>query len=161
MARPGVRDTGRGLCRWLCVWRFLRHVPDEGIPGRELQKRLCLPRKEMQIWATRMGKWWRYVTLDANGIVRFTAAGGKANAVWGSLVGEIEERWERRFGARTIDELRQALEGIVSRLDADLPDCLPIVGYGLFSKVSAVSHSGQLCFTGAAFEGAAAVCSGF
>lgn len=33
-----------------------------------------------------------------------------------------------------MNDLRQRLGALVSQLDAELPDCLPILGYGLFSK---------------------------
>jgi len=46
--------------------------------------------------------------------------------------GEIEERWVAGFGRDEIAKLRKALLALVSRIDLDLPDCLPILGYGLF-----------------------------
>jgi hypothetical protein len=67
-------------------------------------------------------------------VIRATAAGRKAQDVWRPLFGAIEKRWEGRFGKDEIDQLRESLWVLVSRIDVDLPDCLPILGYGLFSK---------------------------
>ena len=39
----------------------------------------------------------------------------------------MERRWEQRFGAATIDELRQALGTVIEGLDVELPEYLPIV----------------------------------
>jgi DNA-binding MarR family transcriptional regulator len=68
-------------------------------------------------------------------IVRATPAGRRAQTVWRPLSDEIEGRWRDRFGSERIDELRERLATFVSRLDPDLPDCLPILGYGLFSRL--------------------------
>jgi DNA-binding MarR family transcriptional regulator len=68
-------------------------------------------------------------------IVRATPAGRRAQAVWAPLGDQIERRWQERFGNEPIDNLRERLSTVVSGLDADLPDCLPILGYGLFSRL--------------------------
>ncbi len=70
----------------------------------------------------------------AEWIVRPKAAGGTAQKIWKPLLGEVEDRWKTRFGEDTIGELREALAAIERQLELDLPDCLPILGYGLFSK---------------------------
>jgi DNA-binding MarR family transcriptional regulator len=66
-------------------------------------------------------------------VIRATAAGLKACEVWRPLFGEIERPWQERFGKDAIDGLRKAPAALVSRFDVELPDCLPILGYGLFS----------------------------
>ncbi|HEY7021261.1 MAG TPA: MarR family winged helix-turn-helix transcriptional regulator [Ktedonobacterales bacterium] len=66
-------------------------------------------------------------------IVRTTPAGERAQEVWRPLFGEIEERWRTRFGKDDISQLRDALQAVVSQFDEELPDCLPILGYGLLS----------------------------
>jgi hypothetical protein len=68
-------------------------------------------------------------------VVRATSAGRKAQEVWRPLFGFVEKRWEARLGKHQLDQLRASLWALVSQLDVDLPDCLPILGYGLFSKV--------------------------
>jgi hypothetical protein len=45
----------------------------------------------------------------------------------------VEYRWRDRLGATAFVALRAALAGVVANLDPDLPDCLPILGYGLFT----------------------------
>lgn len=82
---------------------------------------------------------WGYVTVapDPAGknqkIVRATTAGGMAREVWRPLFGEIEKRWEDRFGRDAVDALRQSLAALAAHIDLDLPDCLPILKYGLRS----------------------------
>jgi DNA-binding MarR family transcriptional regulator len=67
-------------------------------------------------------------------LVRSTSRGKKAQRVWLPLVGSIERRWVRRFGSDAVDRLRASLEAPVARLDAELADCLPILGYGLLTR---------------------------
>ena len=66
--------------------------------------------------------------LRSDWVVRPTRAGRTAAAIWRELFEEIEARWEERFGADAVDELREALRAIVARIDVELPDFLPIVG---------------------------------
>jgi DNA-binding MarR family transcriptional regulator len=67
-------------------------------------------------------------------LIRATAKGRQAQEIWRSLFGVIERRWRTRFGADEIDSLRDSLSSLVGQCSADLPDCLPILGYGLFSR---------------------------
>jgi hypothetical protein len=90
--------------------------------------------KVMKMWLTRMGKWWGYVVLDSDGVVRPSAGGREAQTVWRPLTGVIERRWRARFGETKIDRLCETLEAAVRQLGAELPDSLPILGYGLFSN---------------------------
>ena len=53
--------------------------------------------------------------------------------MWRPLTGVIEQRWDQRFGHMQIAALRASLVALVSRLDAGLPDCMPILGYGLLT----------------------------
>jgi DNA-binding MarR family transcriptional regulator len=88
---------------------------------------------------------WGYVAIDpkaaaASGrrvspsaVVRPTERGRQAQAVWAPLFGEIERRWQDRFGASTVDRLRAGLAQVVEQMQTPLPDCLPILGYGLYS----------------------------
>jgi DNA-binding MarR family transcriptional regulator len=79
---------------------------------------------------------WGYITVERDRLIRATPKGRKAQEVWKPLFGAIEARWRERFGNAEIDQLRESLQALISRLDVDLPDCLPILGYGLFSRVS-------------------------
>jgi DNA-binding MarR family transcriptional regulator len=67
-------------------------------------------------------------------VIRATAKGRQAQEAWRPLFGEIEKRWEERFGKEEIGELRESLAEIVGKIDLELPDCLPILRYGLFSR---------------------------
>jgi DNA-binding MarR family transcriptional regulator len=57
-----------------------------------------------------------------------------AQEIWRPLFGAIEERWRVRFGQDEIGRLRESLATIISGLGLALPDCLPILGYGLASN---------------------------
>jgi DNA-binding MarR family transcriptional regulator len=88
----------------------------------------------MQAWLTRMGKWWGYIVVDAGAMVRPTSGGLKAQVVWRPLAAIIEKRWQERFGTKEIHHLRESLWAVVNQLGVELPDGLPILGYGLFSR---------------------------
>ncbi len=128
----------------MVMWsRFLRFVPEEGIPVRELLLQSRLSAKEMQQWFTRLSRWWGYVAIDSSGSskkfnpearVRPTAGGRKAIAAWRPLASVIEARWRERFGQDKIETLMQSLSSLAAHLDPGLPDSLPILGYGLFSS---------------------------
>jgi hypothetical protein len=135
---PGARHAP-----WLvsmAIWsQFLRSVPEDGIPVRELQRLIGLDNKAMKFWLTRTGEWWQYIFLDENAIVHPTPGGRKALTEWRPLTGLIEGRWRERFGDETVGKLCETL-GVVARcLGAELPGSLPILGYGLFSNKPSLS----------------------
>ncbi len=118
----------------------MRFVSDEGITARELER-----------MAHTSTNWhgmqrWGYITVQpdpadrrpkpprSDWIVRATLRGRKAQQVWGPLFDDIEKRWRARFGEDRIERLRESLSAVISQIDLELPDCLPILGYGLFSK---------------------------
>ena len=68
-------------------------------------------------------------------VVRPTAKGKKAQDIWRSLFGAIEKRWETRFGKAEINKLRESLRAIISQFDFELPEYLPVLGYGLRAKI--------------------------
>jgi DNA-binding MarR family transcriptional regulator len=68
-------------------------------------------------------------------LVSPTSKGVKAQRIWRPLFGLIEKRWDVRFGKEKIDGLRKSLAPLVSQLPIELPDYLPILGYGLFSEI--------------------------
>ncbi len=75
---------------------------------------------------------------NSDWLIRATPAGRKAQEIWRPLFGVIEQRWQERFGKVEIAQLRESLWAVISQLDASLPDrlpdCLPILEYGLFSR---------------------------
>ena len=120
------------------MWsNFMRFVDEEGTTIRELQSLLRMPAKAMRIWVTRMSEWWGYIVVESKveGALAIPTPGGrKALEVWRTLEGLIEKRWRERLGGDNVDRLHERLSAIVGQIDVDLPDSLPILGYGLFSK---------------------------
>jgi hypothetical protein len=107
LQKPRVLSTLGGMERWRYVFVA---------PAAARQP----PKAKRDGWGSARG-------LRSDWIVRPTAAGRTAAAIWPELFGEIEARWEERFGADAVDELRTPLREIVARLDVELPDFLPIV----------------------------------
>ena len=133
----------------MVMWmNFMQFIPEDGISVGELQRQLHVDDKTIDARLTRMGKWWGYVVVDSSNIsrhsrriskdtiVRPTAGGRKAMEVWRPLAGIIEQRWAERFGCNEIDQLRAALREVASQVAVSLPDGLPVLGYGLFSRES-------------------------
>jgi hypothetical protein len=71
--------------------------------------------------------WGSARALKPEWFVRPTPVGEKTQEIAPPLFGEIERRWEQRFGADAIDELRTALAPVIEGLDVELPEYLPIV----------------------------------
>jgi DNA-binding MarR family transcriptional regulator len=144
--------TGSLHAPWLVsmvMWtRFMQFVPEEGISVRELQRLARMSDKSMSMWLARLGKWWGYLVvesdaaacgskrIDTNAVVRPTSGGRKAQEIWRPLFGVIESRWRQRFGTDEMEDLRESLWAVARQFDVDLPDCLPILGYGLASRDS-------------------------
>jgi DNA-binding MarR family transcriptional regulator len=89
----------------------------------------------------------------ADWIARATPAGRNAQTIWQPLAGTIEERWRTRFGAREVDALRAALAALVGGLDVELPQYLPIVGYGLRASVPHLDECAPIAFARGADSG--------
>jgi hypothetical protein len=95
-------------------WTCMRFVDERGISVGDL---LRLARTPTNLDGMRR---WGYVVIEPapndrrakpperDWLVRATANGLRARAVWGPLTGEIEELWRARFGGTAIDELRDA-----------------------------------------------------
>ncbi|MGH9017515.1 MAG: hypothetical protein ACRDY1_07180, partial [Acidimicrobiales bacterium] len=121
---PGPQRPAGPARPWLgsqALWaNFLQFVPPEGVALADVAG-----------WAaiTNLAglQRWRYVVVGPDAIVRPTAGGRRAQEVWGPLAAVIERRWEERFGGSAVDDLRAALDGVVDRVDHDLPPYLPIV----------------------------------
>ena len=143
--------TAKGGSRhdpWLTsvvMWsNCLRFVGEEGVTARALEGRAGT---KTNLDGMRR---WGYVTIqpdpadprpkppESAWLIRLTPGGRKADAVWWPLFGVIETRWQQRFGAERVAGLGAALASLNDELDPALPDCLPILGYGMFSRVSQV-----------------------
>lgn len=70
----------------------------------------------------------------SNWVIRATLKGRKAQEVWRPLFDMIEKRWRERFGGGEIEQLRESLGALIGQITVELPDCLSILGYGLFSR---------------------------
>jgi DNA-binding MarR family transcriptional regulator len=123
------------------MWSNLMRFVGDGVTVGDLAAATGLPKSSV---LSRIGgiERWRYVSVGSTAkregygsargqkdaaVVRFTAAGRRAAAIWPSLPAEIETRWHERFGAATSAELVGVLGAIDDGLDAELPRFLPIV----------------------------------
>ncbi len=147
---------GRGP--WLgsmALWaNGMRLIPEAGITVGDLERQAGTP--VLQLHGLQR---WGYISVTPgiagpgkrasprNAVVRPTAIGRKAQEVWRPLAGEIEARWRERFGEDEINATRKSLSAVLGKIDLDMPEYLPILGYGLFSEIlledSAATHSEQ------------------
>jgi hypothetical protein len=112
----------------LAMWfNFLRHVDEEGVTLRELERRTGVTKI-----ATAGMERWSYVTL-IDGVLRPTRAGRAARRIWSPLPGLVEDRWRGRFGADAVAALRASLAAALAPIDDALPDYPPTLGYGLWT----------------------------
>jgi DNA-binding MarR family transcriptional regulator len=120
----------------------LKHLPDEGITVQELERRARTGTNLNGMMR------WGYIFMApspmdtrakpplADWVVKPTVAGKAVKKAWEPLFGAIERRWEKRFGWEEIEGLRTALRALVTELPAELPNCMPILGYGFSMKES-------------------------
>jgi hypothetical protein len=71
--------------------------------------------------AARRDGWGSGRGIGKDWTARLTHKGRTAAEVWPPLWREIEERWERRFGAGEVDALRRSLDEIQTRSEFELP----------------------------------------
>jgi DNA-binding MarR family transcriptional regulator len=140
----GVAAAGAGpwLVSMAMYSNLMRLVPDAGVTVRELVR---LARTRM-IQLRAMGS-WGYITVtpdpadkrakppQRDWLVRPTARGARAREIWQPIFGEIEKRWRERFGDAAMSGLRQALAAVESRFDRELPEYLPVLGFGMTAEV--------------------------
>jgi DNA-binding MarR family transcriptional regulator len=136
--------AGSGAKPWLAslaMWsNCMKFIGPDGVQLGDLER---LARTRTNLDGMRR---WGYIAITPgpndrdpkrpgrDAIIGVTAAGRRAQEIWGPLFGVIGGRWRERFGDDAIEGMRAALSAIVDRIDLDLPDCLPILGYGLFSS---------------------------
>jgi hypothetical protein len=120
----------------------MQFLDENGMSARELV-RIARARTNFQGMVR-----WGYITVEpklsgarpkppkADWIVRPTKAGGTAQEIWRRLIGVIEDRWKQRFGSKQLEQLVSSLAALEKQFDLDLPDCLPILTYGLCSNTT-------------------------
>jgi DNA-binding MarR family transcriptional regulator len=117
----------------------MQFLDETGMSARELVRRARAKTNFRGMYR------WGYISLKAPAdggvkapkaewIVRPKAGGRTAQEIWKPLLGDVEDRWKARFSKGVIEQLREALAAIERQLELDLPDCMPILGYGLFSN---------------------------
>jgi hypothetical protein len=116
----------------------MQFVSEEGISPAELTRRA---RTSTNLNGMQR---WGYITISPDKLIRATPAGRTAQEIWRPLFHVIEQRWEKRFGKSEVNQLRKSLESTVNQIDLDLPDCLPILVYGLFSRAPEHKRTGPV-----------------
>jgi hypothetical protein len=139
-SRHGSTAGGVWLVSMAMWLNCMRYVGAEPITAGEVAR---LARADTNLDGMRR---WGYVTVTADPedrrsrppnddlVLQATKNGMRAAAIWEPLTAVMEQRWRDRFGAADIDRLRAALASLAGRLGSWLPDCLPILGYGLYSR---------------------------
>jgi methyltransferase (TIGR00027 family) len=135
---PSASPGAPWLTSLLMYANCLRHLPDAGITIAELLGRA---RTGTNLDGMRR---WRYVTFTPDpghgkrpkpdALIRPTVWGIEARDTWQAVIPQVEYRWRDRLGTATFDQLLAALAAVGEQLDPRLPDCLPILGYGLFTR---------------------------
>jgi hypothetical protein len=141
---PSAPPGAPWLTSLLMYANCLRHLPDAGITIAGLLDRA---RTGTNLDGMRR---WRYVTFTPgpgpgpdsghgqrprpDALIRPTAWGIEARDTWRTVTADVESRWRYRLGTAAFDALRAALAAVAEHLDPLLPDCLPILGYGLFTR---------------------------
>lgn len=133
------RSPGPWLVSSIMWWNCMRFVGGDGVRVGELEN---LARTGTNLNGMQR---WGYIVVQpdpaagakssrSKWLIRATAKGGAAREAWPPILETIEERWQERFGNAQVLQLREALCALLDRIRLDLPDCLPILGYGLFTK---------------------------
>jgi DNA-binding MarR family transcriptional regulator len=131
-ARAGPGPWLVSMAMWYNCMRFVDH---HGIPVAGLERRA-------RTWTNLNGMLrWGYITVSPDRVVHATAKGRRAQDVWQPLAAEIEQRWESRFGRREVEDLRDLLRTPDRQIHLPLPDCLPILKHGLYSRVETQTTS--------------------
>lgn len=123
--RSGFRPGAPWLTSFAMWENCLRFIDERGVSITNLTRRAGTTTNlnGMQRWG--------YILISPNRLITLTPGGKRAQKVWEPLPAEIEQRWRERFGGAVIDDLRRALAAIAGRHPMRLPDCLPILRYGL------------------------------
>jgi len=147
------RTPGVGAAPWLTslvMWlNCLQFIGEDGIAATELER---VARAKTNLNGMER---WGYITLEPIAVaigkrsrkdflIRATRAGRASQEVWRPLPAAIEERWKERLGRSEVEKLRSALIAIAEKLQPGLPDCMPILAYGLYSQLFPQKESSQV-----------------
>ena len=142
---PATGERGPWLTSQAMWANFLQFIDEAGVPLSQVQGLAGLT----NLSGLRR---WGYVTVAPGGpdpgapgsgsdlVVRPTRAGRRAQEILRPLAGEIEQRWEVRFGEGQIRSLRGHLSYLVERFEIDLPPYLPVVAIHMFAGVERLSR---------------------
>lgn len=132
----------------MAMWsNFMQYVPSEGITVADLaaSARQSIPSLKSSFGGMER---WNYVRPAEPGgemmqrrpgfgsakgvrnewLVKPTSPGKRAQEIWKPLGTEIDVRWEKRFGKKTIDALRASLHRMPGASDTGLPHYVAMVG---------------------------------
>jgi DNA-binding PadR family transcriptional regulator len=135
-------NFGPWLVSMVMFSNFLQFVDEDGVTVEELQRRA----RTANLSLAGMER-WGYVSVGVGPgdsrpnpplrrrVVRPTVKGRRAQQVWLPLFKLIEECWRSRFSHSKIDRLRESLMELVAQFDVELPDYLPVLGYGMIAQV--------------------------
>jgi DNA-binding MarR family transcriptional regulator len=138
----GRGKTGPWLTSMVMYSNLLRLTPESGITVRELERRARTPKLQINGMER-----WGYILVapdladkrakppQRDWLVMLTSKGRIAKDIWAEIPSEVEARWSQRFGGDAVSELRASLGSIVGSLGRDLPEYLPVLGYGLTAEV--------------------------
>jgi len=135
---PAAGGDGPWLVSLVMWANCMRLLPADGLTVSELTTRA---RTRTNLAGMRR---WGYISVKPEpggnpkkpgpqAFVRPTRKGVVAQQTWQPLDALIEQRWQERFGAQELARLKDSLRVIAGRFGDDLPDCLPILGFGLSS----------------------------
>ncbi len=119
MSRPARRPWLVSLAMWA---NFMRLVPAAGIAIAELEARAGAGKTDLRGANPGMVR-WGYVTVGADGLVRPTVAGSRAQEIWAPLPREVESAWLGRYTGAV--NMRPALLALARQINEELPDYLP------------------------------------
>src|SRR5215467_2580845 len=121
----------------LVMWEnCLRYLTDDGITVADLARAARTPTNLDGM------RRWGYLRIDPppprkpgpRSVLYPTRAGLAAQQIWRPVLTEVESRWRTRFGATEVAGLRCSLSALTAQLPVGLPDALPILGHGLYTR---------------------------
>lgn len=140
-SRHGATASGGVWLVSMVMWlNCMRYVSAEPITVADLVRRARTPTNLDGM------RRWGYVRLtpdpadrrsrppDRDLLISATTKGLAAQQVWRPLTDTIEARWRERHGTGPIGGLTEALRVLAGALGSGLPDCLPILGPGLYGR---------------------------